>query len=169
MKTFILNDYILKPLPPADWRLFREIRLEALATNPGMFGNSYALEYAFPDSHWQDRLSSPANAVWGLFLRTEIIGLTGLFGDADHPGEARLTTSFIQPEHRGNGLTGLFYRARIDWARAHGLKRLVITHRRGNEASRKAMLRAGFRHTHAEPRLWPDGLETDNLFYELVL
>lgn len=166
---YIRGDYMLRRLTPPEWPLLKTIRLEALATSPSVFGNSLALESTFPDSQWEERISSAGNAIWGLFYKEEIIGLTSVFGDTNVPGEARFTTSFIRPAHRGQGLATLFYQARIAWAKSAGLRRIWITHRIGNEPSRRANQRAGFKYTHTETRMWPDGQEAENLFYELWL
>ena len=42
-------------LLPEEWRLLKALRLEALSTNPSVFGNSFAHESQFPDSQWQQR------------------------------------------------------------------------------------------------------------------
>jgi len=169
MSAYIRSDYSLRRLLPEEWPLLKAIRLEALATDPSVFGNSLTVESLFPDRQWLQRLEATQNAIWGLFFKSKLAGITGIFTNMEDPSEARLTTSFIRAEHRGKGLASLYYDARIAWAKERGLQRLVVTHRAGNEASRAANQRAGFRFTHSEPRTWPDGTEADNLFYLLEL
>ena len=169
MNTFFESGYQLRRLLPQEWPLLKAIRLEALRTSIGVFGNSFEFESKFDDSYWQQRLESDQNAIWGLFFGEEMIGITGIFTNTEEPSEARLTTSYIRPEHRGKGLAKRYYEARIEWARSRGLSKLVVTHRAGNEASRVANQRAGFRFTHSEPRVWPDGVAAENLFYILEI
>ncbi len=168
-ESLIQGPYQLRRLRPDEWPLLRSMRLEALENSPAVFGNGLTMELAFPDAHWQVRLSNAGNAVWALFHGDKAIGVTGIFTNPDDATEARLTTSYIHPSHRGRGLAALYYNARIAWARASGLKRLVVTHREGNEVSKSANQRAGFRLTHTEARIWPDGQSADNLFYAMEL
>lgn len=169
MNEYTRGDYSLQRFKPEDWRLLKAIRLEALKTTPAVYGSNYGLESGFEDEYWKNRLTDPNNAIWGLYFKGELIGATGFFRDEHNPARAKLTISFIQEKHRGKGLASLFYAARIDWARAVGCKQLIITHRKGNTASERAIRRNGFRHTHTEDRLWPDGTVEDHLFYVMDL
>jgi RimJ/RimL family protein N-acetyltransferase len=64
----------------------------------------------------------------------------------------------------------MFYDARLAWLRQHPrFTRVVVSHRRSNEASRRANQRHGFTFTHTEGRTWPDGAKEDELYYELHL
>lgn len=164
-----MNPYALRQFEVADWPSLKSIRLEALQTNPKVFGNSFLLESEFSDEFWIQRLAAEYNAVWGLYFEEELIGLTSVYGDANNSNVAQLTTSFIRIEHRGKGLAQRFFSTRIAWAKSRGIKTLSITHRKGNEASQKAILRAGFRYTHSEPKLWPDGITEENQCYSLSL
>lgn len=76
---------------------------------------------------------------------------------------------FIQPAYRGRGLSALFHEARLDWAKMRKFKRVIVSHRISNQASAAAIRRAGFAETHAENKLWPDGVEADQVFYRLDL
>ncbi len=163
------SGYSLRRLWPADWRSYKSIRLDALATNPGVYGSNLLRESGFPDEQWQQRLAQSGGAFWGLFFEKELVGLTGVFNDPEHPEEAKFIASFIRPLHRGKGLSALFYAARIDWAKENALERVTVSHRAGNESSRAAILRAGFRFTHSENQRWPDGQDAEHLFYTLEL
>ena len=169
MMDLTMPGYSLRLLKPAEWRGYKSIRLEALATDPGMYGSNLLKESAFPDEQWQQRLAQSGGAYWGLFYGKELVGLTGIFSDPEHREDAKFIASFIRPLHRGKGLSALFYTARIDWARANGFKRIIVSHRAGNDSSRAAMRRAGFRYTHSENQHWPDGSDAEHLFYALEL
>lgn len=169
MSDYVLGDYTLRRFGVEDWKLYRAIRLKALAITPCVYGSHYQLEWEFNDELWIGRLENVRNAIWGLYFKDELIGVTAANGNPDNPSEVRFTHSFIVPEHRGKGLSSLFYKARIDWARSKNLKKAIVTHRAGNEPSRAANQKHGFKYTHAEKRIWPDGIEDDNLIYELPL
>ena len=75
---------------------------------------------------------------------------------------------YIDPSYRGRCLSKLLYQLRIDWARQHQpFKRLVISHREGNEASRRANQVFGFRYIGKEDIDWPDGVKAPDYLYEL--
>ena len=48
-------------------------------------------------------------------------------------------------------------------------ERIQVSHRALNDVSRRAILRHGFIQTRRSPRLWPDGVTEDEVFYELAL
>ena len=169
MIEYTQADYSLRRLLPVDWRSFKRIRLEALATDPSVYGSNLVKESGFPDEQWQQRLAQPGSAYWGLFQTEELVGLTGIYSDPELPEEAKLIASFIRPVHRGKGLSALFYTARVDWAKEKALKRLIVSHRAGNDSSRAAIQLAGFRYTHSEDQHWPDGRDAGHLFYSLEL
>jgi RimJ/RimL family protein N-acetyltransferase len=160
----------LRLLGKADWPTFKTIRLEALRQEPGFFGSSYALELRRSDNDWQERLTQPGSAYFGLFIaETTCIGLTGVVQNRHDSRVGLLIASYIQPDYRGRGWATLFYRARIDWSRQQGFRKLVVSHRADNAPSKAANQRVGFTYTHSEQQTWPDGNQTDNVFYELVL
>ncbi len=77
---------------------------------------------------------------------------------------------YVDAAYRGQGLSQLLYRARIEWALAHEpFRRLVISHREGNEVSRRAMLAAGFVFKDKEIISWPDGTQAEEWNYTLDL
>ena len=99
-----------------------------------------------------------------------MIGITAVFTWREDPrGEvAVLAMSFIQLEYLGRGLSELLYKARLDWIRAQPqFKRVVVSHRESNEASRRASQRHGFRLWRRAPHVWHDGTTEDEIFYEL--
>ena len=134
-----------------------------------MFGNSYAMEAAYPEENWAQRCTNPGCAIFGLYANDELIGITGIIQNAENPEEGYMTQSYIRRAHRGQKLSGLLYEARIAWARSNGIGRLIISHKATNHASKAANQRFGFCYTHSESRTWPDGSTEDNLFYELIL
>lgn len=162
----------VRPLERSEWRMLRDLRLFALQTEPGVFSSSYAREAALAEDEWQTRMYGPDRRVFGAFDGSRLVGITGVMASRDDPsGEtAMLVMSYLLPEYRGRGLSALFYDARLRWLREHSqFKRVVVYHRRSNEASRRANQRYGFVLTHAAPATWPDGTVEDELHYELSL
>jgi RimJ/RimL family protein N-acetyltransferase len=163
------EDLQIRRLSPDDWADFRHIRLTALQTDPRVFSSTYAAAAARSEEEWRDYLAKEGIVVFGLYAADEMIGMTGVTVSAEDPAQGSLWGSFLRPAWRGRGLSGLFYKARIGWAREAGLSRLVVSHRAGNEASRRANRRHGFVHTHDTLRQWHDGAEEAESFYRLDL
>ena len=161
--------YSLRNFWPHEAGAYRDIRLEALQNDAGMFGSSYAREAAFTAAQWLERITNKDTACLGLYRNDELIGITGIVKDKEDAGLAHLVQSYIRTEHRGKGLSALFYKERIEWAKEHAIKRIVVGHRVGNEAARAATLRSGFSYTHNEPADWPDGTTADIEYYELEI
>jgi RimJ/RimL family protein N-acetyltransferase len=131
-----------------DWEVFKNIRLTALKTNPDVFCPT-TNEFERSDLEWKDMLKS--DSVFKIFilkLEENVIGLTGIVRDSvDKSGKTGLfVMSFVLPEYRGLGFSKYFYEARINWAKiSKKYKRLKVGHRQGNEPSRRANQKYGFK------------------------
>ncbi|MBS1618602.1 MAG: GNAT family N-acetyltransferase [Bacteroidetes bacterium] len=153
-----------------DWQALKDIRLEALQNEPHFFGGRYHEEAARADQHWIDMLAQDDYwAFWGLYDGDTCIGLTGAARLRADPTCALLIASYIRTEYRNKGLSALYYKARIDWARSLGYKTVEVHHRSDNHISKAANQKFGFVYTHTDNVLWPDGTHDDRLCYRLIL
>ena len=159
----------LKLASQDNWEAVRAIRLEALQSEPGVFGSSYTRESAYDEARWRAWCAGPGKVVFLLHDGEALIGLTGVVAHRDDPTTALCIASYLKPAYRGRKLSRLFYQARIDWARAQGFARLVVGHRASNLPSMHANQAFGFQETHREPHTWPDGTEELEIYYELLL
>lgn len=160
----------IRQLGPDDWTIFKTVRLSALQQDPHVFGSHYEKEAAFSDGEWQDLLRDTGRGVFCLFAGGRPVGMTGVRADPDDPATAVLWGSWIDREWRGKGLSRALYHVRLAWAGAQpDIRRIVVSHRADNMASMQANRKHGFVHTHAEDRLWQDGVTEAEVFYELVL
>lgn len=169
MKSNTEDNYSLQRLLPTKWEAYQSIRLEALQTNPEMFGSSYAKEVIYSQNDWIALLENDKRAIFALYDTDSIIGLTGVAIDKEDATSAILFSSFIKPAHRGRGLARLFYQARIDWAREKKCSSITVSHRAGNEISKAANQRFGFKYTYTKKVTWPDGVSADEVMYTLQL
>lgn len=160
------DGYHIRPLTASDLSAYRQMRLEALQNHPGFFGNSHAKEASMSEEQWLERLTSAGRCCFGLYDRDELIGITGIVIEND---KGYLTQSYIRKLHRGKGLSRLLYEARINWAKVHGLKQLLVGHRASNLISKAANQHFAFKFSHTEPRNWPDGCTEDMVYYVLDL
>lgn len=159
-----------RPLTEADWMAFRDIRLFALKTEPGVFSSTYLEESKLTPEDWRSRVDAADRQLFGLFVAGELRGITAVFTWQDDPSHrtALLAMSYLRPEYRGQGLVNLFYSARLGWVESTGrYERVVVSHRESNRASSRAIQRHGFNVLRREPRIWPDGIAEDEIWYEL--
>jgi RimJ/RimL family protein N-acetyltransferase len=159
--------YHIRQFSIDDRDLYKAMRLEALLLEPSVFSSNYKREAAFTDEEWENRLTNPGSASFGLYYGDEMIGTTGIV--ILQPGEGILIASYIRKEHRGKGLSAMLYQVRLDWAKAKKLQHVIVSHRKNNIASRAANQHFGFRYTHEETMTWPDGIDEANVYYRLDL
>ncbi|MCB1562699.1 MAG: GNAT family N-acetyltransferase [Alphaproteobacteria bacterium] len=162
-------NFSIRPMQPGEWKFFRDMRLKALQMHPGFYAGTYEAALKKPPEEWQDLLASEDKGVFGLFADEYLIGITGIFPSQKDPNDAVFVMSFIEPDYRGLGLSKRLYEARIEWARAHGFKKCIASHRGDNIPSRQAMVAYGFQLTHEEQTTWPDGRTETEYHAELVL
>ena len=163
----------MRPLARSDWRALKDLRLHALRTEPGVFFSSHEREVGASDEVWQNLAAGEGGLqVFGAFDGAELVGITGVFTHRDDPtgATAALGMTYLRPDYRGQGLSALFYETRLRWIREQPrFTRVAVSHRRSNEASRRAIRRARFIPVGAAPRTWPDGGVEDEVTYELQL
>lgn len=162
--------YTIRRLGTSDAAAYKRLRLEALQTEPDKYSMPYATELTMPDAHWLNRVQNERIASFGLYHGDEIVGITAIdASDGSKPQDAYMTQSYIRKAHRGKGLSRMLYDARLAWAKQNNIARLTVAHRRNNIASMRANQHYGFVYTHSIQRHWPDGVEDENLYYELLL
>jgi RimJ/RimL family protein N-acetyltransferase len=159
-------------LAPQDWKTFRQIRLRALREHPDVYTGSYKETAARTESEWMELLDGKEKCIFGLFDGDSIIGLAAVFRSREDPSgqSGVLAMDYIDPLYRGRRLSRILYQARIDWAKQHRpFRRLLISHREGNEASRRANQSFGFKFIGKQQIDWPDGTKAPDYVYELDL
>lgn len=165
----MLENISIRRLEEKDWRELRYIRLKAVRSEPSLFLKSYEEEAAVSEDEWKSRLSSESGAIFGLFDSGRIIGITGSFRFRESPEDTAIFgMSYLEPEYRGKGLSKMLYVPRLAWVRAQeGIRRVIISHREGNEASRGSILKWGFRPYEKEVTTFGDGSKAKEHKYEL--
>jgi GNAT superfamily N-acetyltransferase len=117
------NLFTIKPFKEKDVSAYKFMRLEALKSEPGNFGNSFQFESAFSDQQWLDRVSNPGGACYGLYADGDLIGITSIIlTNAENSEEAYMTQSYIRKGYRKQGLSKMLFEERIKWARERNLK-----------------------------------------------
>lgn len=162
----------IRQISEDDWRLLAAVRLEALQTDPAVFGSNYEFESKFTEQEWRSRLQSDDSAIFLLFDDETPIGMTGvsIFRDDPTGQTAIFWGSWLAPAFRRRGLSNLMYRTRIEWAKAHPrVERIIVSHRASNVASKLANQKHGFVFTASHEKIWTDGKTEDEVCYELKL
>jgi RimJ/RimL family protein N-acetyltransferase len=143
----------VRRIGPDDWRLVRELRLEATADPDAAmaFLDSHADTAAHSDDFWRERTQAGALSESVAQFVAEVEG--DPIGQADHLGRfvddrrAFVVGVYVRPEHRGSGAIDSLLLAAADWAAAQGLRRLVLDVHRDNHRAQGAYRRAGFEPT----------------------
>ncbi len=164
------DQMIVRLFSSDEWQMYKAVRLKALHSDPHVFSSSYEAESAHPDQRWKDGVTSPDVGIFGVFHQDALIGMTGVAVKRDDPARstAMLWGSWLEKEWRGKGISKKMYEARLAWARQHpSIKRVVVSHRESNVASKKANQKYGFLLTHSEDRVWADGTTEPEPCYEL--
>lgn len=166
-----MSQFTVRQLNGDDWQLYRNVRLESLNKHPAFFSPSRD-ETLFTENDWKERLTSANSATFGLFEDSKIIGITGIFKDGNDPkaSKAYLVSSYIKENHRKQGLSSLFYEARINWAKEQkSISSLIVEHRDDNIPSQRVHQKFGFRFVESNDEEWPDGQIRPCLKYQLDL
>jgi RimJ/RimL family protein N-acetyltransferase len=166
-----MNDlFSLRLLTEDDWQTFSALRLSALQECPGVFLSPYAAERDHAPEEWRRWLRHDGKWVFGLFNVTELAGYQGVATYWYDDAVGIIWGSYIKPDYRGRGLSERLYKACVEKSvETLSWKKLIVSHRDGNEASRSANQKFGFQFTHRDSKDWPDGTTGTESHYELDL
>ncbi|MBZ4322413.1 GNAT family N-acetyltransferase [Streptomyces huiliensis] len=130
-------------LLPDAWRLYRSVRLAALADAPEAFGSTWAAEHAFTEEKWRERLSRRTT-----FLAERDGAPCGLAGTVPAgPRTAELVSFWVAPTARGTGAADLLLDAALTWTATHGHTELRLWVTEDNPRAERFYLRHGFTRT----------------------
>ncbi|MFS8102913.1 GNAT family N-acetyltransferase [Lentzea alba] len=121
-----------------EWDLWRDLRLEALACDPGGFGSTLAREQAFTEDYWRESVGRGLKLV---ALAPGPAGLVGAF--ADSVG-LQLYSMWVRDTHRGRGVGEALVKTVLEWAAEHGWKVVRLRVYDHNLPARRLYERLGF-------------------------
>lgn len=135
---------LFQRLGPEGWRLWREIRLQALAEAPSAFGSSLSYWRGSGDSEqrWQDRLRDVALNVVAVGGGHGVGQVSGTKPDDD--GEVELISMWVAPSFRSAGIGEGLVREVIPWAREHRAVAVRLTVSKSNTQAIDLYRRHGF-------------------------
>lgn len=93
-------------LPPQEWQAYKDLRLEALKTEPQAFGTTYQESLRHPDAYWKARLKDAAdsNQSWLLFATINGV-LAGMIGAFAENKIAEVISVYVAEAVRGQGVS----------------------------------------------------------------
>ena len=131
----------LRRLTAADWRIFRELRLEALAEAPYAFGSTLEAEQMLTEADWRTRLGNRGQFI--AYLDGAPAGtVAGV--RSDDPAVAELVSMWVRPQARGHGVGNTLIKAVLDWASQQGCSEIRLWVSEGNDVAERLYARHGF-------------------------
>jgi GNAT superfamily N-acetyltransferase len=137
---------------PDEWPAFREIRLAALKDAPYAFGSTWEVEKDRSEAEWRAAMTSRLRFV--AVQDDQVVGMAA-GGDSNAAGVAALTSLWVEPSSRGQGIGDRLVNAVVDWAHAAGFNQVLLWVTEGNSHGEALYRRNGFDRTGAvldEPR-----------------
>jgi ribosomal protein S18 acetylase RimI-like enzyme len=132
----------LRVLTPDDWRVWRELRLAALAEAPEAFGARLADWQGDDDreERWRQRLAIPGAEDYVAYLAGRPVGMaSGVPSD----GGVELISMWVDPAARGRGVGDALMAAVERYARARGAAVLRLAVRPANTSAIALYERSG--------------------------
>jgi GNAT superfamily N-acetyltransferase len=151
-----LDGIALRVLTPDEWRLFRELRLEALREAPYAFGSTLESWQGDGDTEerWRDRLTNVAFNVAAYFDGVPAGIVSGLASDLEN--EVELISMWVAPFARSKGVADSLVEAVVDWARGNGIEGVSLRVMENNARARAFYRRKRFV-DDGEAQSAPDG------------
>jgi ribosomal protein S18 acetylase RimI-like enzyme len=137
-----------------DWKLLRDVRLDALSEAPYAFGSTYDREAAFTEEQWRMRVTDRSVTFFGYsdpgLLNNPLDPAStegdpaGLAGVYVKDGTAELVSMWVRPSARGQGVGQVLVRAAVRWAQERGYPALYLWVTDTNDSARRLYERCGF-------------------------
>ena len=132
------------------------MRLEALREAPYAFGSTLAREQERPEADWRQAVASRVRFV--AESGSAVVGTVSC-GDGESTGVAALTSMWVDPGFRHQGIGALLVQRVIAWARDTGYSQVVLWVVDGNDSAERLYARHGFRRTGVQEEVRPGRLE----------
>jgi GNAT superfamily N-acetyltransferase len=151
-------------LAEGDWKMWRELRLAALAEAGYAFGSQLADWQGDGDreERWRERLAIPGSYNMLAMLDGQAVGMASGV-PTDHDEVVELISMYVAPVGRGQGVGNHLVRAVEQWARLVGARTLRLAVVEGNKNAWALYQRNGFRDTGEVGDLMPDGVRREHI------
>jgi GNAT superfamily N-acetyltransferase len=134
----------IQQLTADDWRLWRELRLFALAEAPEAFGTGLAEWQGNGDTEarWRNRMTAVPFNVLVVDGGRAVGQVSGL--PTDDPSVVELISMYVHPEARGTGAGAALVESVCEWARGNGANTVILGVKSTNVHARRLYERCGF-------------------------
>jgi ribosomal protein S18 acetylase RimI-like enzyme len=159
----------IRRLMPADARLYREIRLEALQQAPQAFGSSFEQECSWSLTQFEETLTKAD--VFGAFRETDLLGIAGYRrqAGAKQAHKGLLWGMYVRSIARGTGVAKHLVEAVLEHAREQ-VELIQLTVVSENEAAQRLYRSCGFvAYGHEVHSLKQDGRYHDEVLMAVAL
>ena len=140
--------YSVRPFLLQEWRVYRDLRLRALADSPDAFSGTLVEGKDRPDAEWSGRLAAGSDPRWNFPVVAEVSGeAIGLAWGRIEPSEsdvAHLYQMWVDPKYRNLGVGQMLLRAVITWAGDANARYLDLCVTCGDSPAARLYARAGF-------------------------
>jgi ribosomal protein S18 acetylase RimI-like enzyme len=152
----------IRELGPDDWRLWRKLRLDALAEAPYAFRARLVDWQADNDTEdqWRGRLSIPGSFNVIAESDGEPVGMASGVRATDDSA-AEVISMWVSPAARGRGVAKALVNEIAHWAQDMGIRVLRLSVAEGNSAASALYQRCGFRFTGELGDMVHDGAERE--------
>jgi GNAT superfamily N-acetyltransferase len=138
------RDTAVTRLGEEDWRIWRDVRLAALADTPASFAATLEEEQAIQEDGWRTMVRDAAIFVVTVG-GTAVGAVAGLYRASAH--ERGLGAMWVAPQWRGRGVAALLATAVTSWARSEGALTVGLWVPGDNARARRFYEHQGFRAT----------------------
>ncbi|MFG3576175.1 GNAT family N-acetyltransferase [Micromonospora chersina] len=151
-------------LTEGDWKMWRELRLAALAEAPYAFGSQLADWQGDGDreERWRARLAIPGSYNLVAILDGQPVGMASGV-PTDQEGVVELISMYVAPVGRGRGVGDRLLHAVEQWARQVGAGTLRLAVVEGNRNAWALYQRNDFHDTGELGDLMPDGIRREHV------
>lgn len=113
----IYSHLLIRRIEPADWEIYRGIRLRALSSDPQAFSTTAAYANSLDEAYWIERTRATAisdtDSLWLAFFKGSPVGICGMFTES---GRFNLGHMWVDPSHRNKGIGQKLVKAAVGWA-----------------------------------------------------
>jgi len=151
-----------------DWRLWRELRLEALREAPYAFRSALRDWQGAGDTEkrWKERFATvPLNIVAS--FNGKPAGVVGA-SIIDEGGAVELRSMWVAPHARGRGVGDALIRAVVSWAKEQRVNRVSLAVRSDNARAMALYARHGFIDSGPDPDIVNGQLPERAMFLDLT-
>lgn len=135
----------VRAVRPDEWRLWRDLRLRALADSPDAYGDVLAEAQVRDEATWRSQVDVRPDAVRLVAERDGVaVGQMVVVVPVEDARRANVFAMWVAPEARGSGAGMALVRAGLAWARERAALRVWLRCSERHQEARRLYERAGF-------------------------